>query len=128
MATAPALRVDWTGGGYLKRRREHAGLSVAEVALVYSADGALDRDMAGQLIERIEADAHVASDASLGRLRVAFRFDPHVYRNLVNDLPAGQLCRVCACSWTDPCRQRSGAPCHWTAAGDLCSRCAGPRP
>jgi len=111
-----------TAGAYLRKRREAVGLSIAEVAAGYAVGS--DRDAFAARLDKIERDQDAAGPATLNRMVEIFRFDRDVYRNLIAGLPAGPtLCRVCACSWNDPCVGR-GPNCHWAEA-DRCSRCAG---
>ncbi|QIG80082.1 RodZ family helix-turn-helix domain-containing protein [Stakelama tenebrarum] len=123
-----------TPGTYLRKRREASGLCVLDVAVRIAAPGQTARLV--RSLNEIERDELHVTDAILHALRHAFAFDPQIYAQLldlhVSDaaaaamLPHPQLCRVCACSWHDPCQTDDG-PCHWQER-DLCSACVGADP
>jgi hypothetical protein len=109
-------------GTYLRRRREHNHLTPREVAMIYAANAA-NVTAAELLIADFEAGKAIASDDALARIRAAYRFDPHVYRQLADGLPAPAICRGCACSFFDPCPEDDGrSACAW-AEEDLCTAC-----
>lgn len=122
MSFMPTPEARLTAGAYLRKRREAAKLSIAEIAAGCALP--INREGFAMLLERVEADDDVLGDVSLERVSGAMRIDPSVYMNLAAGLPAGTtLCRECCCSWNDACTSRSGN-CSW-AEPDLCSRCAG---
>lgn len=124
-----------TPGAYLKKRREAAGLSIAHVAQAVAAlPWAIRVPSSGEIaqlvaaLERAETDRDNITVPQAELLRNAFRFDIEIYERLLwahyGDVEAGplpQLCRVCACSWCDPCIDQ-GLPCNWVTS-DLCSAC-----
>ncbi len=111
-----------TGGSYMRKRREAAGLTIAEVALATVGNGAHVRPLFETRVAEVEADRDAFAPATLAMLRTAFPFSQAIYGALVEGLPHGQLCATCACSWDDPCVTVAGA-CAW-AENDLCTRCA----
>jgi len=121
-----------TPGAYLKMRRCAAGKSVADVAAKIGTMPRIAEHMRAELIEFIEADATPASFDAIVAFNNVYPFDFDVLATLVRismggDLPAPQLCRICACSDFDRCVAATdffGAhPCGW-ARPDLCTRCA----
>lgn len=112
-------------GEYLRRRREAAGLTIADVAARIGTTprlGELDRR---QLIASVEASAGDATIHTLAALRAVYRFSVDVVAQLAaiadgEPLPAPRLCTACACSEHD-FNQYHGAPGWWE--GDLCNRC-----
>lgn len=117
-------------GKYIARRREAFGLTVEDLALLIGRD----REDAGRLAERIrtlEADAIALGGEAfdlVDRMKGAFAFDRTIFSALVGvatdanpDRPVPQICRVCACSWNDPCDE-GGRGCAW-AESDLCTAC-----
>ncbi|WP_156680044.1 helix-turn-helix domain-containing protein [Sphingomonas profundi] len=71
-----------TAGAYLRRRRESAGLSIDDVAVLISVtDAWVTFNKA--LVKLIETDEHVPSPGFFDRLRGAFAFDRFVYEQLV---------------------------------------------
>jgi len=122
-----------TLGDYLKRRREFCRISIGEVAHLMAglaSSPQLARGFAEQ-IEQLETSGQCRVNLAslLHGLRIAFRFDPAIALQFAQrdpdnpDLPMPAICRVCACSWADPCTDRSGSPCGWATA-DLCTSCA----
>jgi hypothetical protein len=119
-----------TPGAYLKRCRQRAGLSVADVAARMSTEPKTPEHLRGEWLELIEADAMPATFATIVSLRLAYRFDLTLLAQLAAialgaDLPAPILCRICACSDGDACMDALGCACSW-AEPDLCSACATP--
>ncbi|SFR79676.1 helix-turn-helix domain-containing protein [Sphingomonas jatrophae] len=113
-----------TAGGYLTRRRAAAGLSIADVATMLATHTANEGPLAS-LIARIEQDEVEPSGLLLNQLRGAFAFDHHTYRFLLLGGHAPQLCRICACSWCDPCDDEVAGPCAWSDIDpSLCTHCA----
>lgn len=146
-------------GTYLRTRREAAGLSLHEVALALmalpearlaSTPFAIGYQTARleQHLAKAEADRDNLTLPHAMLLAKVFGLDPHVYHALLlvhydqvgTGLPVPRLCRVCACSWNDPChipvhtrppaanpggfpRGRLFEPCAWAGA-DICSACA----
>lgn len=115
-----------TAGAYLRKRREAGELSLNDVVLGVTGRPVATSAAATLLWRRLDAaerDVTALDDGDLHAIRRFFRFVPEIYRNLVAELPSGQLCRDCACSWTDPCEHNDGEPCAW-AEPDLCTACA----
>ncbi|WP_010185991.1 helix-turn-helix domain-containing protein [Sphingomonas sp. PAMC 26605] len=117
-----------TPGAYLKRCRQAAGLSVADVAARLPTDPPSPEHLRGEWLELIEADATPASFRTIIALRTrGFRFDIHVL-SLLEAIAQGieatppRLCRICACSDHAPCMSEMGDGCTWVAE-DLCSAC-----
>ena len=119
---APAEPVAMTPGTYLRLRREAAGLSIEAVAMtIVSSPVGLPAAIAA--IEAAEADRECFAWADVHRLTRAFRFDPSIYAALVEGLSFPPLCRVCACSWDDPCDD-DGQGCAWADPSQtLCTVC-----
>ncbi|MES2042572.1 MAG: helix-turn-helix transcriptional regulator [Pseudomonadota bacterium] len=117
-------------GAYIRKRREAAGLSIADVAARFVTtpeSSELDRI---HWLTQIEAGILPATFATLTALRAMFRFDWDVLEHLEaittgRNCPPPQLCRVCACSEYDACLEQSGRTCAW-AEPDLCTACAHP--
>lgn len=116
-------------GVYLRKRREHAGLTRDEVAHLLSHRAA-HRPLYLEEITELEEDRSHAADVMLHKLQYCFRFDRFVYHALVacsldEFLPRPQVCRNCACSWMDACgTPGAGQPCHWVDGDStLCSAC-----
>lgn len=120
----PAFAYDpLTPAAYLRLCREAAGLSRHTVAVLLAPrPGHLMQ--ATDLLDMLEIPGNVArKDETLERLRVAFPFDPDVYRQLASE-PAERhprVCRGCAASaWN--VREEKG-PLRW-ATDHACTRCA----
>lgn len=125
-----------TPGTYLAKRRQAAGLSLGEVAEAIAAlPWTLRTPTSGEIaqlvarLELAEADRDNLTVPQAELLRNCFRFEVDIYERLLwqqcgaDDLPMPPLCRHCACSWCEPCRDPSGAgACMWVAE-DLCSAC-----
>lgn len=111
-------------GPYLRLRREAAGLSIDDVALLLTErDCFLGLNRA--IIASAEAGAHIPTQAWMARLRTAYRFDPHVWRLLgLAEGLAPDVCQSCGCSDLDPCDDEIFGPCAWaTSAHDICTSC-----
>lgn len=123
-------------GTYLRKRREAAGLSSADVAaMIVTEPRLLEHDLIYWL-DRIEADVVPTTFRTIACLHCCFSFDIEVLEALVaiqlapatgTIVPPPRLCRVCACSERDSCApdQTTHIACSW-AAEDLCSACADP--
>jgi hypothetical protein len=135
-----------TPGTYLRKRREAAGLSVEQVALVMAGkfgnlpraeQSPLVRAAAGGVygaaaafkgeIERLERD-ELLQDRSpiyielVRLLDGAFPFDRNVFFALLGlaadpGLPCPAICRNCTCSWNDACIDALRRPCSWAEVG-----------
>lgn len=119
-----------TPGAYLKRCRQRAGLSIADVAARVATEPQTPEHLRGEWLELIEADATPATFTTIVGLRLIYRFDLTVLAQLEAiaqgvDLPAPILCRICACSEDCACVDALGQRCSW-AEPDLCSACATP--
>lgn len=116
-----------TPGAYLKMRRCAAGKTPADVARALAVEPQLDERARTEWIELIEADAQPASFRTIVALKRIYPFDLRVLTALERIAQGSvetppRLCRICACSWEDPCVDIHG-PCGW-AAHDLCTACA----
>jgi hypothetical protein len=115
--------VKLVAGAYLRTRREAAGLSLGDVARAYVHHG-LDNHAARLLFAEAEAGTTVLNESTLLRLTGVFRFDPEIYLALAEGIPVS-VCRVCACSWNDPCTGAPHGGCAWTDASEtLCTACS----
>lgn len=131
-------------GVYLRKRREAAGLTLGEVARQLAAMqfGIVHLDRANVLaqLEKIEDTEAGLTLPQAQVMRHIFPFDVGIYDQLLDHHLAAKeerealaqppICRVCACSFFDPCdtsaTDQGGsfrAACHW-AELDLCSACA----
>ena len=114
-------------GTYLRKRREAAGLTLADVAAALATEprwSEIDRLAWLTAIERDVSPLALLDGSALMRV---FPFDQTVLTHLQLgppglETPRFMLCQECACSAFDACRG-DGPACHWAAPG-LCSRCA----
>lgn len=130
-----------TPGTYLQKRRQVAGVTLHEAALILGTPAHSTRPPAPRIrralrrrLQQVEASADFLCNREAGLLRSAFPFAVDIYQQLVDlhlapddiDLPRPVVCRSCACSWFDPCLDPDGrkAPCAWTADPELCTACA----
>lgn len=124
------MTAPFTPGAYLKRRREAAGLSFADVAARMRTEPQEAEHLRIERLKLIETDAAPMTLTTIVGLRLIYRFNIHVLSLLeaiAQDAPATppNLCRICACSNHDPCVYPDGGYCWWRAeAEDLCSSCA----
>lgn len=121
-------------GTYLRLRREKAGWTLSELALVIAGTPA-DRPMWRERLEAIEGNPHHAAPIEqqlLTRLVEFCDIDPEIYRALVTfghdpeaGLPCPQICTACGCTWNRACfHPHSMTPCHWRQGHeDRCSAC-----
>jgi hypothetical protein len=117
-------------GTYLRLRRQAAGLTRDDIALITETEPTkVCARRRAEWLSDIENDGPALTGDLVEILRSAFNFDPAVLHLLVAihagaDLVAPQLCRVCACSWLDPCDGDSLGSCSWVS-GDptLCTAC-----
>lgn len=114
-------------GTYLRKRREAAGLSVTAIAIQIATEPRLAEHGRVDWIGGIEQDTMPARFETLVVLRNLFPFDFGVLERLVQislgaDLPAPQICRVCACSEHDACKVPPFGACWWLT-NDLCTSC-----
>ncbi|MCP8891284.1 hypothetical protein [Sphingomonas faeni] len=121
-ATASAAPL--TPAGYIRLRREAAGLSVRTVAGMLTRN-ATDAVVAFDLINALETLGNTARrPETLEALRSIFPLDPDVYRQLTSD-PADshpRICRGCGCSHWDPCTSDEHAACAWVT-DTACTAC-----
>ncbi|KKI18242.1 hypothetical protein XM50_14295 [Sphingomonas sp. Ag1] len=120
----------FTPGSYLKTRRTAQLLTLQDVAARIPT---IPRDAEHDLIawlERIEADLVPASINTIDALHSAYRFDRSVLAALAaiargerDPIHTPRICRICACSWRQPCTYDHVA-CAWVAGEDLCTACA----
>lgn len=132
-------------GEYLRKRREAAGISAAEVArqLALMHFGNMTSPRAAILaeLERAEDSTMPLSLAQAQVLRNVFPLDAAIYEALAQhhfadqasraELTQPRVCAACACSWNDPCRihARRGTsvidwPCSWSPdRPELCTAC-----
>lgn len=121
-----------TPGEYLRRRREAAGVSQAEAASYlprkvnrFHGISITPRHEKSNIarILAFEHDERFAAGRDLLSLALAFPLDERVYGSLRLGRPIA-VCRVCACSDRDACRDPARGNCSW-ARDDLCSHCVG---
>lgn len=119
-------------GSYLRRRREAAGISIEMLSLMIDTFPHTCARYRADLIASIEADDIPITPGTAVVLRLAYVFDPLVLDQLamIHDgsmILEPHLCRVCGCSWHDPCRD--GSPigrCAWSKDDtNLCTSCVG---
>jgi len=121
-------------GTYLQKRREAAGLAIDDVARMMAPASPHARGRVAADLTAIERGGALDPRLALGlveELRTIFRFDPTVYHALAahavdpdSELPLPNVCRLCGCSWNDPCEDPDRGPCAWAdAEQDLCTRC-----
>jgi transcriptional regulator with XRE-family HTH domain len=119
-------------GTYLRKRREAAGLSIDDVARMLGATPG-EIAAAQNLLRIFERDNLGDVNSIVDRLPAVFAMDADVYHALClhafdpdTDAPLPQVCRVCACSWNDPCQGAGGVPCSWIPGQpNLCTFCVG---
>lgn len=107
-----------TPGAYIRKRREAAGMSVADVEAVLAGGGLLSAPLA-----EMEAGTSppVGMDAAL--LSFAFEIDDIAVARLVDGEPVA-LCAACGCGGSVRCEHE-----HWglcaspLAPGTLCGAC-----
>ena len=111
-----------TAGGYLRMRREAAGVTLPEVARIY-ARNALGAAAAELMLGEAENNLIPLGEPAINRLREIFAFAADIYLDLAAGLPPPDLCRICACSWNDPCED-GGHGCAWLdASHTICTAC-----
>lgn len=121
------LGLPLTPGRYLRNRRSAALLGIDDVAEKLATEPRLAEHARAEWLELIEADVTPATFNTIVALRRAFPFDLQVLAQLAAiqhgaDVPAPQLCRICACSFMDPCLATPFGSCSW-AEEDLCTAC-----
>lgn len=113
----------FTPGAYLTKRREAAGKSLREAAMLY-AHNPESVTAAELLIGAAEAEQAPLAEAAARRLATCYPLDAWVYLSLVDQLPHSSICRSCGCSWNDPCTDRTGRPCAWANREETtCTAC-----
>lgn len=134
-----------TPGTYLRMRREAAGVLLRQTALTLCVElgprasspphnplGITYEADIGEMFRRLvaaEADQDNLTIAQAAFLRRIFPFDMAVYEALLLNhhgcpVPVPPICRTCACSWHDACRDPAHGPCAWSdTAPDLCTAC-----
>lgn len=124
MNAAMAVAAELTPGTYLRLRREAAGRTLRETALIYAHTQA-GATVAEMTLRDAERDAVLLGEPSLRRLQFAFHFDAFVYLSLAGeDLPVPPICRGCGCTWADACSSRVFGPCAWADAEQtICTAC-----
>lgn len=120
-------------GTYLRKRRESACLTIDDVALAIATAPSIPALDRAQWLTSVERDDAPVEEHMIDALSAVHElpFDKHVLRILVAiargetfDAPA--LCRVCACSWWDPCLCTDGGDCAWVPDDPaLCTACQG---
>jgi len=121
-------------GTYMRKRREAAGFSIDEIAMMVGGKSATGRAEIKNLVERLEAGEVGQAQSLVYQLVGAFSFDERVYSALVlraadpdSRVPIPPICRVCACSFFDPCHDLQGEACGWAPVGEgeepLCTMC-----
>jgi hypothetical protein len=118
---APRLRP----ASYLRLRRQAAGLSVEDVAVLL-APRAADRGAARAFVRLLETDLMVARKARpIERLATCYPLDPAVYYQLAGPAPHPRVCRGCGCSEWNLCQHEERGACS-LASPTRCSHCATP--
>ena len=110
-------------GTYLAKRRQAAGLSIADVAARLATEPRVAEHVRVEWIDLIERDEMPAAFATIVALRRIYPFDLRILAMLVActlypSAPPPRICRVCACSQFDACPDG----CGW-AEHDRCSAC-----
>lgn len=120
----------FTPGSYLKTRRTAQLLTLQDVAARIPTSPHVPEHDRINWLERIEADLDPASIHTIDALYSAFRFDKSVLAALAaigrgerDPQHAPRICRICACSWRQPCVCGDEA-CAWVKGQDLCTACA----
>lgn len=115
-----------TPGTYLRKRREAARLSIADVAAKISTIPRMAEHIRMDWLELIESDQMPATFYTIVALHqiVPFSIDALVALS-VEGREAPQLCRICGCSDLDPCQVGSaGFTCSWVPNDStLCTTC-----
>lgn len=118
-----------TPGAYLRMRREAAGVSLDLLALGTETEPAVGFDVRRQWHVEIETDQRAIDAATVDGLSNVYAFDRGALHQLIAihagaKLPPPQLCRLCACSWCDPCWSEALEPCAWSTADvSVCTAC-----
>lgn len=122
--TAALATAQLTPGAYMRLRREAAGLTLREAALLYAHTRA-GAGVAEMTLRDAEADVVLLGEPSLRRLQGAFHFDAYLYLALAGgDLPIPSICRSCGCTWAHACFSPVYGPCAWANAEQtLCTAC-----
>lgn len=107
-----------TPGEYLRKRRQAAGLSMADVVRL------LGPTRLSRPLELIEADVRLPAANDVGLLRTLFAFDPAVLGSLLAGDAGDRICTGCGCTEWDPC-VAAGPACQWVGI-DRCSACPSP--
>jgi hypothetical protein len=130
-------------GRYLQLRRKAAGLSIDQLATLFSDASELSPKAKAaraaevrNAIQLLEADSPALTtpsrDMLVGRLRSFFRFDAAVYATLQSyrihpATTVQKICRGCGCTWHDACQHEHYGNCAWaeTPANEppICTHC-----
>lgn len=118
-----------TPSTYLRLRREAAGLTIEECAIVTeTVPTVCARDRGAWIADIEKGVAPLSIDVALA-LQVAFPFDWDVLvklcayqARLIDHAPP--VCMVCGCTEQDACADLNGQPCAW-ASPTLCTACVG---
>lgn len=106
-----------TAGGYIRLRREAAGLSIDQAAYRACVSPAA--------LSRAEQNIEDVPPSFIEALRHAFGIDEEIYASLIEGRPIRSLCHSCGCSWFDPCADHAKRPCAWVDATETqCTVCA----
>jgi len=113
MNAAPTAPEPFTVGTYLRARRLAQNVQI----------GAQDLDLPEAVIEAIETDAREPTLAELGELMMAFEFDISILTAIAHGGQSAieaseEACRVCGCSYSDPCQHDERGPCSWSEEYD----------
>jgi hypothetical protein len=143
MTDTTRARAPMSPGTYMRKRREAAGFTIDQVAMLVVRPGPTPRATHAELarirneLAMLEGDHAGRYVRLMGHLSLVVAFDPAIYTALAAAAdgaaePVPSICRVCACSWSDPCLIPAGdgsadvTPCAWTdAGGTLCTACKG---
>ena len=118
-------------GAYLRKRREAAGLTLADVAARVVTEPRMPEHERAEWLRLLETDAMPPSARTIAVLRQVegLRFSGEVLDRLIDldyfdaKLPAPPICPLCGCSWFDPCHGDQGAPEHRWIPGQPCQSC-----
>jgi hypothetical protein len=116
---------DLTAGGYLRLRREAAGLSIRAIAVMASS-APIDRAAAIEALTAAEENREPLASADIHRIAHFLPIAANIYLSLAQGLSVSDVCLRCGCSWDDACEEvLSGCRCAWAnPEKSLCTFCA----
>jgi transcriptional regulator with XRE-family HTH domain len=118
-------------GTYLKQRRLAAALTLDDLALRTETEPPVAAMRRAEWLGLIERDELPVTEDVIDALADVpdLAFDEHALIRLLAihggaELALPRLCRVCACSWDDPCVSGDGEACAWVPDdASLCTSC-----